>query len=434
VEYRLEALLDRCLSELKQGRDLEEILGDRPDAADELRPLLATAAWAALHVPVHRHAQVHKRAVMAFAEDRRRLVESVDGYVNEVRAGVDLEQITSRAPQSLAGIVLAAWRMKNTAVPARSPERIAADRARVVAYAAERRGTKRRRAALRVQVRAGLAGLAHGLLPRPTFARRMRSATASGLATLVLAAGVVGVNTAAADSLPGQPFYGMKRFGEAAQLFLASDETREALEVEFSARRLEEMRLLVEQGRAVPAELTAEWLDSHAHAWDQIQRLPWDQRELLAEMLLASLESPSAGITDARSLELAAALRESLGLNTPESEPRMPLAGQPVDRNSVLPADESAPGADPSEEASAPEPDAQDPPAVAAPAPAPVVVAPPAVGPEPADNDAGDEQDDPAAPPVEEPADSPEPRRPAFGVPPVSPDPETPPEGGASGP
>jgi hypothetical protein len=277
--------------------------------------------------------------------------------------------------------------------------------------------------------------VAHGLLPRPTVARRVRTASASAVATLVLAAGVIGINTAAADSVPGQPFYGVKRIGEAAQLLLTADESaRAALIIEFSERRLAEIRLLADRGSDVPPELAAEWLDGHARAWDQIQRLPWDQRELLTEMLLASLESPQARVAGSALPigrgELAASLRLSLGIDQTSTIQEISVHGQPLLRSEVLPADETvAPEPDGDVGVPEPAPAADVGPAAPNPEP-PAVVAPPVVSVPPT---VGDEDEDPAAP-GGDPAVEPPTRGPAFGVPPVAPSPEEPPEGGVPSP
>jgi hypothetical protein len=259
----------------------------------------------------------------------------------------------------------------------------------------------------------------------------MRSATASAVATLILAVGVLGMNTAAADSVPGQAIYGVKRIGEAAQLLLTADESaRAALIIEFSERRLAEMRLLADQGSSVPPELAAEWLDGHARAWDQIQRLPWDQRELLTEMLLASLEAPQGRVAmPVGRGQLAASLRHSLGIDPPADATEVPSHGQLLLRSDVLPSTETeVPG-----DADAAEPAPVVDGGAVAPHPEPPVVgAPPVVSVPPTSGD--DDAEDPAAPPVADPAAQPAPGGPAFGVPPVAPSPDDPPGGGVPNP
>lgn len=441
MKYPLEALVDACVAELEKGRDLEEILEAHPDVADEIRPLLAAAAWAKIDVPPPLHSRADKRRLMEAVAVRRRVVESVDGYVNEVKAGVPLRDLVARAPQGLRPLVKAAWRMESTPSPTRDPRCVAEGRRLILDIVAERREAFG--AAARPTVRSTVAGLeaslreaTAGMRLTPSMGRRVRSAMAAVTVVAVLASGMAGVHTAAAGSVPGQTFYAVKRLGESAQLLLAHDAGRRAeLNIRFATRRLDEINALAASGRAVPVNLMEEWLRGQSSAWAEIRDLPLAQRQLLAEMLLANVEG--GGLSDdakgavgsqqsleeilARSSALAEAVRDSLGATTATPEEALhdsgPMAVErplPLEDVEAPPIDSSPPAAEAPVHEVAPE----------APVAAPVVDAP-------ADRHDEDKPDEPVAePPPEEPAAEP----PAFGAPPIAPEPLEPGAGGSAGP
>jgi hypothetical protein len=73
-------------------------------------------------------------------------------------------------------------------------------------------------------------------------AQRRIAVTAGAMASVVA---LTGVGVAATRSLPGQPFYGVKRFSEGVQLDLASGDTAKGTKhLEFAATRLREVRAL----------------------------------------------------------------------------------------------------------------------------------------------------------------------------------------------
>lgn len=73
-------------------------------------------------------------------------------------------------------------------------------------------------------------------------AQRRIGVTAGAMASVVA---VAGVGVAATRSLPGQPFYGVKKLGEAVQLDLASGDTAKGTKhLEFAATRLREVKAL----------------------------------------------------------------------------------------------------------------------------------------------------------------------------------------------
>jgi hypothetical protein len=73
-------------------------------------------------------------------------------------------------------------------------------------------------------------------------AQRRVAVTAGAMASVVA---LTGVGVAATRSLPGQPFYGVKRFSEGVQLDLTSGDTAKGSKhLEFAATRLREVRAL----------------------------------------------------------------------------------------------------------------------------------------------------------------------------------------------
>jgi hypothetical protein len=392
VKYPLEALLDACIAQLNNGADLEEILAAHPDVADELRPLLAAAAWALIDVPPPQHRAENKRRLMQSVAARRRVVESVDGYITELKAGVPIQELLYRAPAHLRPVIAAAWRMRTTEAPLPSPERIAEGKQRVIAVAAARRAARRRNRMPALE-RLGQSArhVFEGMLPAPSALRRARSAVAAVALTAAVAVGASGVTTAAAASLPGEPFYSVKRLGEAAQLVFTFDAGRRAeLSLAFAARRMGEMRRLADHGDTVPVGLFDDWLSSQNHAWVEINRLPFDQRMLFAEMLLDATgvlgsgdlgaAVPSHALADAiaRSNALADEVRGTFGDGQPQAA--APGTGRPLAVPRPLPQEEPAraPANDDDETAAEPPvaqaaPPASEPPAPSGPVGAPIL-------------------------------------------------------------
>jgi hypothetical protein len=287
VKHPLEQLLDGCLAQLNTGADLEGVLAAHPEVADELRPLLATAVTAQENIPAPVMKSARKDAFLASVAAQRRTVETVDGLVVELRAGVPLDELLESAPEALRPVVQAAWRMHTTPPPVPDAARRAADKDALVALAA-----RRRQARLAATPRAWPARAWLGTseaLARVRWPRRAWSgALGSSLAMLVLLAGVAGVGSASASSLPGEPFYEMKRLGETAQLLFAFDPARRAeLNLQFSERRLAEMRRLSEHQREVPIAVVEDWLRAQSNAWADIQGLPPAQRQALVGLLVA---------------------------------------------------------------------------------------------------------------------------------------------------
>ncbi len=112
-----------------------------------------------------------------------------------------------------------------------------------------------RAAELRVlRLRSGRARSA----PQRGFVSRLFAARAlaTGLAiVLALVIGTYGLVSASAQSLPGDPLYGVKRTVEQTQLLLASDsQTRTQLEEQFAERRIREAQTIITQRRETQIE------------------------------------------------------------------------------------------------------------------------------------------------------------------------------------
>ncbi len=337
VRFQLEHLLDKCLSQLNEGADLEEVLAGFPAHADELRPALAASAWMREIAPPPRRRLENKAELMATVARRRREVETVEGVVVEVRAGVPLDDLLTRLPVALHPAILAAHRMETTPTPMPAAETFAQGKARLMALATERR------AALRAETRSNVTarGVLGGLVPRPTWGRRLATgAMAAALSLAVGLAGVAQVGTAAASSLPGDSLYSMKRFGEDAQMLFAFDpDLKTTLRARFDARRLLEMRALLDNGRTVPEDLMREFLDQGAASVDEIARLSHDQRAMLAAALEAD-EDASRRLDPAVRDVLLPSVPEDIVPDMPAKLP-IPLDWSPSSAPRPLPVEES---------------------------------------------------------------------------------------------
>jgi hypothetical protein len=362
--------------------------------------------------------------------------------------------------------------MRDTEAPVPSSERMAEGKEALMSAVAARRAARAdaRRHAIRGAVMAWLVGrvehVAAGAALPPTGWRRLRTAMVALTLTAAIALGMTGVTGAAAASLPGQPFYGVKRLGESAQLVFTFDPARRAeLSIAFADRRLDEMRRLAVHGQDVPAKLVDDWLRMQQHAWTEIRRLPMDQRELLAEILLDSAQDAKAAhlqgavaadalaSMNAGSDALAETVRASIDGDTAATpDPSAdrsdggPMAVErPLPRDDAHAADEPA-SSHASEQAangqSAGGQPAQGSEAGAPASPAEPAMQPPAAPQPRADDHHGDDNSNP--PPAADPGDNPpptsaadngpsEPPPPVFGAPPLgtaTPSPTPPPADG----
>ncbi|MFQ5343333.1 MAG: DUF5667 domain-containing protein, partial [Anaerolineae bacterium] len=176
MTHDFERHLAKALASLDQGQDIEAVLAEYPEEADELAPLLEVAAYA--------------RETLDFFE-----------------------------PLSTAGL--------------------AAGRRRMLEAAARKRFEPQR------------SWWQSALAPfRQWFATPARGlATAALLLALFVAAGGATV-VAAADSLPGDPLYGVKRTSERVRLALTTDPTvRETLHTRFNRERQSEALTVAGMGR-----------------------------------------------------------------------------------------------------------------------------------------------------------------------------------------
>ncbi len=182
----LASLLDECLAQIKEEKDIERCLSEHPEAAAELRPALQLA-W----------------------------------------------QLRALRP-----------------VPPRSAQAIAAGRERFLAQAAamqQAQMEKRTPSATPVPWQEGLLR-AFGLLKRGL-------ATAAVTIALVVVFLGGGAWVASARSVPGDPLYSVKLVRERVILWLTFDqESKLELQQELEARRIEETKILLREGRSAQVE------------------------------------------------------------------------------------------------------------------------------------------------------------------------------------
>jgi hypothetical protein len=150
--------------------------------------------------------------------------------------------------------------------------------------------------------------------------------------------------------------------------------------MEFAERRLSEMRVLGQLGHQVPTSLLDDWLRNQRVAWVELRRLPLDQRQLLAELLLGSAALDARGslagavpgdallAAQARSDAWVDGVRVSLGGPVAQTDVVAPSSGRPLAIPRPLPQEE--PDRDVSNETGAPAPKPQPAAPVAAPPPA----------------------------------------------------------------
>lgn len=303
MKYRLEHQLDECLARLTGGEELEYVLAGFPEHADELRPLLAATEWMRDLVPPPTGKRERKAELLETVAARRRLVEAAEGVVVEIKAGVPENELFERCPHALHPVILAARTLRDAEPPWPATDRRAADKRRLMNMVEKRR--KESLTAHRV-VSSLRFGLGIGLAPRSTFMRRARAAAVTlSLAAAVALAGTAGVAPVAASSLPGEPLYHVKRFGENAELLVTFDpERRVTLRALHAQRRLDEMARLREVGGEIPESLFESWLNGQAGIPNALAGLSTDQRRMLAD-----IADRLSGRADAESDAVIAELR-----------------------------------------------------------------------------------------------------------------------------
>lgn len=331
----LEQKLDACLARLAGGTDVEDVLAEYPEDADELRAALAASARMRELAPPPLQRRERKGKLLAIVAAHRRLVEATEGVVVEIKAGVPVGEIERHCPSALRSVVTAARYMCEVEPPWPSDERRRQDLERLRRLAARRRQARIEALPLRLRIAVGLdvclsqlvcaarrvvaernadqgygsrraeydqaAGSAFGA----TATRAGGGSTGAGsyglrlgvaavpiaaAMTIALLATARMVVPAAASSVPGEPLYQIKRLGESAQLFMTFDpQQREDLRAQLAARRLGEMGLLRAEGLPVPERLLESWLltsgGAGAAGGEPYADLTSEQRRLLADVL-----------------------------------------------------------------------------------------------------------------------------------------------------
>ena len=305
MKFQFEQALDACLAQLNTGADLEVVLSDFPECADELRPALAASEWMQRLAPPPERRHVSKDAFVAVVAERRRLVERVEGLVVEVKVGVPVTELLSRTAAPLKGVVCAAHAMHTDAVPMPSPEAFASGKAAFMARVAQHRAIaiRQRAAAPQSGHAAGTwRSIFGGLTAQPTLARRaVSSAVALAMTGMIGVTGLTQVSRAAASSLPGEALYQVKIIGQSARMMFQFDPAaRSALQTEYAQRRLADVEALVAAGRTVPGEAIEALLADEA----SLNALTDTQRGMLSGLIR------SIARTDA---DLAARLRAVVG-------------------------------------------------------------------------------------------------------------------------
>ncbi len=180
-------------------------------------------------------------------------------------------------------MILAARTLRDAEPPWPAIDRREAGKRRLTALVERRRRERLTSRKLVASVRYGVGGLA----PRSTFMRRARTATMTlSLTAAVAFAGTAGVAPVAASSLPGEPLYHVKRFGESAELLVTFDpERRVSLRTLHAQRRLDEMARLREAGSEIPDSLFESWLSGQAGVPNALAGLSTDQRRMLADLV-----------------------------------------------------------------------------------------------------------------------------------------------------
>ena len=305
-----------------------------------MRPMLAAAAWVRMDIPPPARRLEGKQALMAAASQRRRLVESTQGYVNEIKAGVPLGELLAHATPEMRPVLMAAWRMHTTPPPAPDAETFAAGKQMLMAMAARNRAQQRAARPVAETVRAGMSGVWRGLAPRPSLARRAWSGALAALATVaIVGAGTIGVTTAAAASLPGDAFYGVKRLGESARVWLAFDPARKAeLRSALEAERSTEISRLVNERGPISADMLGAWLRGQPGAIGKIRRLPPAAQARLGDQVRELLGGGVAVESLVDSPDVARDLLDWLGTLAREAAAkRAAPADTGVDANAALP-------------------------------------------------------------------------------------------------
>ncbi len=247
---QVEELFDRCIEEARAGRDPEVTLREHPEAAKEVRPLLALAGEMA-RLPAPPPSEVSLAKV--FAHLAAELAPpAADTLKQELERGTPVNEEDPRVPRpsSYLGVRGGASGKTNDAAPA-SPAPVR---------------------------------------PRKRFLSLRVAGWAAAAVFLILLAGW-GMVSASAGALPGDWLYPIKRFTERATYVLTvGPDHRAELRIRFADQRLEEVVRMHRQGSGIDAQLLRAMLDEAIRAFDATDQLPEASRNLVMERATCSCQ------------------------------------------------------------------------------------------------------------------------------------------------
>lgn len=180
------------------------------------------------------------------------LYEALEICLQDIEKGADVEAVLFRYPDladELRPILEASAGAKSMAVPMPSPEVVQRNRARILQHAAQMR---------EVRVKP---------LQRVWFAS-LRRLTVTVVVVVALFVSGTGLVRAAADTLPGDNLYPVKRTWEDLSLFLTFDsQLRETLEVERENERVYELQKLLAEGRSAEVDFSGWVTRQNGNEW-----------------------------------------------------------------------------------------------------------------------------------------------------------------------
>jgi hypothetical protein len=265
VDVAVSDALDEGIARLDAGETVEAVLADHAEMADELEPLLAMAAAAIsttispprpptdlargrdrlLSAAADLEEQI--AAAAAEADGDASLTAALDSCVSQLRSDADLEEVLAQHPhqaRELRPLLLTVEDIRHHVVTAPESD-LRSGRDRMLARATALRDADR--VSVGDRVRSWFA-------PRRLSAAP-RLAAALAVLALMLFAGAQFAGHVAADALPGERLYSVKRLNERVLLALTFDPTqRDQREAAFSQRRAEELMALVATGREAEVE------------------------------------------------------------------------------------------------------------------------------------------------------------------------------------
>jgi uncharacterized membrane protein YgcG len=180
------------------------------------------------------------------------LYEALESCLQDIEKGADVEAVLVRYPDlanELRPILETSVGAKSMAVPVPSPEVMLRNRAKVLQYAAQMR-----------EARAGSS-------QRGWAAPLRRLVVTLAVVTVLFVSGT-GLVRAAANTLPGDSLYPVKRTWEDVSLLLTFDsQQREMLELEHENKRLYETKALLEEGRSEEVDFNGRVTSQNGNEW-----------------------------------------------------------------------------------------------------------------------------------------------------------------------